>query len=243
LRISTTAAAIWQQMMKIPEILAILKRNNHSKRKAGEVLMSQLRDYQLHQPPYNTSYIHNFDVPVKWWKTCQMDPPYLQYLAVKLFSVSPHAASCERIWSVCGWIHGTRRTRLLVENLDAIAQIHSYYIANNKFELSYQSKEHSEEEIRQILKDADLNEDEEEISLDEIIFNDQPNDNDDLEIITEEPLKVEETLDLSKFLQNVMEGEKDNNNNNRELESEPIDLEAFNQEEDYDPAELATMFL
>ncbi len=31
LRISTTAAAIWQQMMKIPEILAILKRNNYSK--------------------------------------------------------------------------------------------------------------------------------------------------------------------------------------------------------------------
>ena len=85
MRISTTAAAIWQQMMKIPEILAILKRNNHSKRKAGEVLMSQLRDYQLHQPPYDTSYIHNFDVPIKWWKTCQMDPPYLQYLAVKLF--------------------------------------------------------------------------------------------------------------------------------------------------------------
>jgi len=143
----------------------------------------------------------------------------------------------------CGWIHGTRRTRLLVENLDAIAQIHSYYIANNKFELSYQSKKYSEEEIRQILRDADLYEDEEEISLNEIIFNDQPNDNDDLEIITEEPLKVEETLDLSKFLQNAMVGEKDNNNNNRELESESIDLEAFNQEEDYDPAELATMFL
>ena len=110
--------------------------------------MSQLRNYQLHQPPYNTSYIHNFDVPLKWWKTCQMDPPYLQYLAVKLFSVSLHAASCERIWSVCGWIYRTHYTRLLVENLDAIAQIHSYYIANNKFELSYQSKKHSEEEIR-----------------------------------------------------------------------------------------------
>ena len=173
-----------------------------------------------------------------------MDPSYLQYLAVKLFSVSSQTASCERIWSVCGWIHGTCCIRLLVENLDAIAQIHSYYIANNKFELSYQGTEQSEEEIRQILRDADLYEDEEEINLDEVIFNDQPNDNDDLEIIAEESLKVKETLDLSKFLQNAMEGEKDNNNNNnRELENEPIDLEAFNQEEDYDPAELATMFL
>ena len=40
-----------------------------------------------------------------------------------------------------------------------------------------------------------------------------------------------------------MGGEKDNNNNSRELESEPVDLEAFNQKEDYNPAELATMFL
>jgi hypothetical protein len=128
-----------------------------------------------------------------------MDPPYLQYLAVKLFSVSPHAASCERIWSICGWIHGTRHTRLLVENLDAISQIHSYYIANNKSELSYHGAEQSEEEIRQVLRDADLYEDEEEISLDEVIFNDQ-NDNDDLEIIAEKQLEVEETLDLSKFL-------------------------------------------
>ena len=42
-------------------------------------------------------------------------------------------------------------------------------------------------------------------------------------------------MDLSKFLQNAMEGEKDDNN--RELVSEPIDLEAFNQEEDYNPAD------
>jgi hypothetical protein len=40
-----------------------------------------------------------------------------------------------------------------------------------------------------------------------------------------------------------MESEKDNNDNSRELESELVDLEAFNQEEDYNPAELATMFL
>jgi len=51
--------------MRIPEILTMLRRNNHSKWKASEVLMSQLRDYQLNQPPYNTSYIHNFDMPLK----------------------------------------------------------------------------------------------------------------------------------------------------------------------------------
>ena len=52
-------------MINIPEIMIMLRKNNHSKRKAGEVLISQLHDYQLHQPPYNTSYIHNFDAPLK----------------------------------------------------------------------------------------------------------------------------------------------------------------------------------
>lgn len=226
-------------MMNIPEVLVMLTKNNHNKRKAGEVLLSQLRDYQLRHPPYNASYTHNFDVPLKWWKTCHMDPPYLQFLAVKLFSISPHAASCERVWSICGWIYGTRRTRLLVENLDAIAQIHSYYIANNKSELTHHGIGKSEEEIRQVLKDAELYEDEEEMDLDEIMFNDQPND--DLEIIAEETLEIEKTLDLSKFFL------KNNGDNNQELENEinepAVDLEAFNQEEDYNPAELAAIFL
>ena len=51
--------------MNIPEIMIMLRKNNHSKRKAGEVLMSQLRNYQLHQPSYNTSYIRNFDALLK----------------------------------------------------------------------------------------------------------------------------------------------------------------------------------
>jgi hypothetical protein len=89
-------------MIRIPEISTMLRRNKHSKQQSGEVLIAQLRDYHTQQPPYNTSYIYNFDTPIKWWQTCEMNPPYLQQLAIKLFSVSPHAASCERVWSVCG---------------------------------------------------------------------------------------------------------------------------------------------
>jgi hypothetical protein len=100
-------------MMRIPEISAILKKNKHTKKKSGEVLMAQLRDYHTHQSPYNASHIFDIDTPIKWWQTCEVKPPYLQQLAIKLFSVSPHAASCERNWSVCGWIHGTRHTKIL----------------------------------------------------------------------------------------------------------------------------------
>ena len=78
-----------------------------------------------------------------------------------------------------------------------IVQIHSYYIAN-KSELIYHRIGKSEEEIRQVLKDAELYEDKEEVNLDETMFNDQPND--DLEVIAEEPLEIEKKLDFCKML-------------------------------------------
>ncbi|RIA88853.1 hypothetical protein C1645_739070 [Glomus cerebriforme] len=170
-----------------------------------------------------------------------MNPPYLQLLAIKLFSISPHAASCERIWSVCGWIHGMHRTNILVKNLDAIAQIHSYYIANNKSELSYYGEEKSEEEIQQILRDADLYEDE---PLEEnlAVNLEQTAIDDDSEFIDNEPLELEETLDLSNshFLQNAaipaVECENDDSINYADW------LEEFDNEDDYNPEELAKMF-
>ena len=65
IRLSTTAAVIWQQMIRIPEISTILKRNKHNKQQSGEVLIAQLRDYHIQQSPYNASY-SNIDTPIKW---------------------------------------------------------------------------------------------------------------------------------------------------------------------------------
>ncbi|PKK61751.1 hypothetical protein RhiirC2_856073 [Rhizophagus irregularis] len=245
-RISTTAAALWQQMLRIPEILTMVKRNKHSKRKSGEILIAQLRDYHTRQSPYNASYIYNIDTPIRWWQTCEMKPPYLQYLATKMFSVSPHAANCERIWSVCGWIHGTRRTKILVKNLDAIAQIHSYYIFNNKSELSHYGVEKSEEEIQQILRDADLYEEEEEITLEEIMTEinlEQTAIDDDLEAINDEPLELEEALNLSnsRFLHDASTPYMECDENDDSVDYTNLLME-YDEEGDYNPEELAKMF-
>ncbi|GBB85962.1 hypothetical protein RclHR1_01240013 [Rhizophagus clarus] len=105
----------------------------------------------------------------------------------------PHAANCQRLWSVCDWIHGTCYTKLLVKNLEAIAQIHSYYISNNKSELSHYGVEKSEKEIQQILRDADLYEEEEGITLEEVITEinlEQNAIDDDSEVINDEPLEL-----------------------------------------------------
>ncbi|CAG8703135.1 21928_t:CDS:2, partial [Gigaspora margarita] len=225
----------------------ILRKRGFFQDVSGQILIAQLRDYHVRKPPYNASYTVNVD-PQTWWETCESNFPYLRLLAIKLFSVSPHAASCERVWSICGWVYGQRRTNLSIENLDAIAQIRSYYIANNKFELPRYSIDKSAEDIRKILYDADLYEESDAITFEQAIMNaniNQSNIDDDNDIVSEEFFELEEALDLSNpsFLtetsrQTITDIDDD------VLEAGPSDwLEEFNQEEDYDPAELGEMFL
>ena len=85
---------------------------------------------------------------------CKPTPLYIQLLVKKLFSIVSHAANCERIWSICGWMTGKRRTQLSVENLEAMSKIHSYYITNSKSELNNYGKDQTTDEICATLNDA-----------------------------------------------------------------------------------------
>src|SRR6266498_3994586 len=140
-------------MVKITNIATYLKKHNHSKKKFAQILFAQIGEFHLQSTPYNSPYTSQISTPLNWWKMCVPKPPYLQLLAIKLFSVVPHAASCERIWSICGWMVGKRRTQLSVSNLEAMTKIHSYYIANGKSELSNYGKDRTAEEIRKTLND------------------------------------------------------------------------------------------
>lgn len=95
------------------------------------------------------------------------------------------------------------------------------------------------------MRDADLYEDEEEITLEEIMAEvnlEQTAIDDDLEII-DEPLELEETLDLSnpQFLQNaaIPVVERDENDDSVNYANWLVE---FNKEDDYNPEELAKMF-
>ena len=57
-----------------------------------------MRSYKLNEIPYNVPYLHEKDNPLRWWRTCFSTTNHLQKFAIILFSISPHAASCERIW-------------------------------------------------------------------------------------------------------------------------------------------------
>jgi hypothetical protein len=97
------------------------------------------------------------------------------------------------------------------------------------------------------LRDADLYEDEEEITLEEIMAEvnlEQSAADDDSEVVDgDESLGLEETLDLSNshFLQNATTPvEHDENDDSVDFDNWLVELD---KEDDYNPTELAKMFL
>ncbi|CAG8764916.1 23131_t:CDS:2, partial [Rhizophagus irregularis] len=55
-RIQSAAARIWQQMLKISNIAAYLKKFNHTKKQSAEILLAQIGEFYLQSVPYNTPY-------------------------------------------------------------------------------------------------------------------------------------------------------------------------------------------
>ena len=225
-------------MVKIPEIATQLKKYKHSKEQSGDMIISQFREFYLQREPFNAPFSLNIDTALSWWKTCTILPPYLQLLGIKLFSITPHTASCERIWSICGWMTGKRRTNLSVENLESLVKIHSYYINNKESELNLYSKEHAADDIYQELYNAQIEEEEEEDQNETENINLDEYDLDDDEGTVWENLNLLEIIDLEN---NNFE-DTDNNqitedlNDDEELNTFIQDLE---DEDDYDPSQIA----
>jgi hypothetical protein len=243
-RIQSAAAHIWQQMLKIPNTAAYLKQHNHNKKESAEILLAQLGEFHLQKiAPYNAPYSSQVNSPLSWWDMCVHTPPYLQLLATKIFSIIPHAASCERIWSICGWMVGKRRTRLSTDNLEAMSKIHSYYIANSKSELPNYSKNRTNEELYTILYDAHLCDDDDdydEYDEDEMIkLVSSPFDNDNNDQISLQKLEILNVLDLDSMFK-----EEPNNLVDKQLELNELEnfIQELEEEEDFDPSLLVQNF-
>jgi hypothetical protein len=239
-RIQSAAARIWQQMVKIPSVAAYLKKYNHSKKQSAETLLAQIGEFHLQTAPYNMPYTSQINTPLSWWKMCVPNPPYLQLLAMKLFSIIPHAASCERIWSICGWMVGKRRTRLLTENLESMSKIHSYYIANSKSELPNFSKDRTADELIAILNDAHLCDDEEyvddynEEEMMKLISS--PLIDDNSEQVPSQNLEILNVLDIDSMFKDNLADEQ--------LELDGLDdfIQELDEEDDFDPDSLVQNF-
>ena len=90
----------------------------------------------------------------------EVEPPHLQNLAIQLFSICPNSASCERGFSICGWLSNKRRLKLGVERLESMLKLITYYRSNISRELGFYGKGHknseklSEEDLNAIINEA-----------------------------------------------------------------------------------------
>src|SRR6266496_4478333 len=93
---------------------------------------------------------------INWWQTIFNGGNQLQHFAIKLFSISPHSASCERQFSSLGWIFGDHRQKLKLESVKSLGKVQRYILSNIEKELNY-FKTHDEEYIKNLMNMAIVN--------------------------------------------------------------------------------------
>lgn len=95
----------------------------HFERRDMIVLCKELINYKNGDPPFDdfkeSSNQSGRDI---WEKFCGSSP-YLRRFAMKVFSIVPHSAPCERLFSILGIMKTKPRNRLAVDKLNMLAQI------------------------------------------------------------------------------------------------------------------------
>ena len=74
-------------------------------------LIAQLAAYCERKPPYEDAFIPTYYSVESWRKLIEQNENYIQELALKILSITPTNAGCERVFSVLGWYMSKRRTR------------------------------------------------------------------------------------------------------------------------------------
>ena len=142
---------MWSRIVKIAANAAKKSKMDQA---SCNLLCSQLLKYKNNDPPYNQPYT-DLDNPLDWWISMEVEPPYLQRLAIQMFSICPNSASCERGFSTCGWLSNKRRLRLSVEKLESMLKLITYYRSNSSQELGFYGKGYKENSLK--LSDDELN--------------------------------------------------------------------------------------
>ncbi|GES94625.1 ribonuclease H-like domain-containing protein [Rhizophagus clarus] len=233
------ARGTFRNLLMIADEVFMKMGKNNTERKE---LMHQMKKYRKREEPFDIK-MGATETPCTWWFSIKdsfpKDEDYLVQLALKLFSITPHAAGCERVWSSFGWLYGKRRTRLSLDKIENMYKLSAYYHANAKKELPYYGIEKSTEEIHQILVDAHLNLDQDLLELEDDLLNYYDNE-EEIIIEEEEELNIGKILNLDAFvgtlgdiiedsIDSIEEGAQDNNrvdiptdeNENHDIEWDP----------------------
>lgn len=74
-------------------------------------LVAQLSAYKNYTKPYEFEFVDDLHCAESWWKMIEQKENWIQKLALKILSITPHNVGCERLFSVLGWMCSKRRKR------------------------------------------------------------------------------------------------------------------------------------
>ena len=151
-----------------------------------------------------------------------------------IFSITPHSADCERVFSTLGWLYGKRRQRLELSKVESMAKIRSFYVFNIKNELAYVSQQHTEDKMYEMVNDSTFLQFEEED--DEIDSNETQSKNRpvlDVPNHIVQVLIIEKMINLKKAVK-VLNKNSDNNNTDNEVDSDNSRIDSSSSTSDND---------
>jgi hypothetical protein len=122
-----------------------------------EDLLMELRAYHRKEKPYTQIFRKERESPLKWWLSIDAPKDSLSELAIKIFSIPPSQAVCERNFSTLKWIFGDRRTRLNIFRLEAMAKLQAFCYTNIKNELNFYGKELLECDLKDSVNGSTVN--------------------------------------------------------------------------------------
>src|SRR6266542_4259612 len=125
-------------------------------RLSAETLISHLSKFKERNSPYGVRYDCQISKPLTWWNLIEDKYENLQLLAKKIFSIVPHSAFYERVFSALGWFYGKKRQRLGINNLESLSKIRYYNLTNMRDELSYSVRNKTDDELVKMIEKSYL---------------------------------------------------------------------------------------
>jgi hypothetical protein len=129
-----------------------MNKKNHSNEKVAHMI-GQMASFKCFESYYSTKYSSSFVKPKIWWQMINDPSDYLKSVALKLYSITPHSASCERAFSMLNFLYGKKRQCLNISTIEMLSKIRYYLLSNVKNELNNLEKE-TELELKILIKEC-----------------------------------------------------------------------------------------
>lgn len=159
--------SIWPELTEYAgRIFWNMSKKNHSNDKVAQMI-GQMANFKCGEGCFSTKYSSAYAKPKIWWQMVDDSSDHLKCLAVKMFSIIPHSVTCERNFSMLGFLYGKRRQRLNLNTVEMMAKIRYFLLSNVKSEVN---SEETETEVKALVEKCGFF-DEDDDENDENFFN------------------------------------------------------------------------